>query len=113
MRHDAPDHSLMIFSAEQHHRVAGLGAVEPAYAVEMLDRANPVEMLDRSDVVEMLDRSDVVEMLDRANPVEMLDRADPVEILDRADAVPMKGSDFWLVRYWVNDQLPGLQQLLE
>jgi hypothetical protein len=95
MRHDAPDHSLMIFSAELHHRVAGLGAVEPAYAVEMLDR------------------SDVVEMLDRANPVEMLDRADPVEILDRADAVPMKGSDFWLVRYWVNDQLPGLQQLLE
>ena len=86
MRHDAPDHSLMIFSAEQHHRVAGLGAVEPAYAVEMLDRANPVEMLYRSDVVEML---------------------------DRADAVPMKGSDFWLVRYWVNDQLPGLQQLLE
>ena len=67
----------MIFFAERHHRVDGPGAVEPAYAVEIL---------------------------------EWMDVA---ELLDQADAVPMKGSGFLLVRYWVNDELPGRQQLLE
>ena len=67
----------MIFFAERHHRVDGPGAVEPAYAVEIL---------------------------------EWMDVA---ELLDQADAEPMKGSDFWHLRYSVIDRLPGLQQFLE
>jgi len=78
MRLDARDHRLMIFSAERHHRVAGLGAVESA------------------DVAELLDWVDVADLLDQADVAE-----------------PMKGSDFWHLRYSVIDRLPGLQQFLE
>ena len=86
MRHDSPYHRLMIFFAERHHRVDGPGAVEPAYAVEILEWMDVAELLEWMDVA---------------------------ELLDQADAVPMKGSGFLLVRYWVNDELPGRQQLLE
>jgi hypothetical protein len=85
----------MIFFAERHHRVDGPGAVEPAYAVEILEWMDVAELLEWMDVAELLEWMDVA------------------ELLDQADAVPMKGSGFLLVRYWVNDELPGRQQLLE
>ena len=85
----------MMFSAVRHLRVAGPGAVEPAYAVEILEWMDVAELLEWMDVAELLEWMDVA------------------ELLDQADAVPMKGSGFLLVRYWVNDELPGRQQLLE
>ena len=85
----------MIFFAERHHRVDGPGAVEPAYAVEILEWMDVAELLEWMDVAELLEWMDVA------------------ELLDQADAEPMKGSGFLLVRYWVNDELPGRQQLLE
>jgi len=85
----------MIFFAERHHRVDGPGAVEPAYAVEILEWMDVAELLEWMDVAELLEWMDVA------------------ELLDQADAVPMKGSGFLLVRYWGNDELPGRQQLLE
>jgi hypothetical protein len=94
----------MIFFAERHHRVDGPGAVEPAYAVEILEWMDVAELLEWMDVAELLEWMDVAELL------EWMDVA---ELLDQADAVPMKGSGFLLVRYWVNDELPGRQQLLE